>query len=68
MQQNNQLKLNMERQKAIRAERDALLAELSAVRQHENVANDKISQFENKTRINHVHNTSIVSHVLDFDA
>ena len=52
----------------MRAERDALLAELGVVRQHENIANDQLSQFENQNKIKHVHNASIVSHALDFEA
>ena len=68
MQQNNQLKLNMERQKAMRAERDALLAELGVVRQHENIANDQLSQFENQNKIKHMQNASIASHAFDFEA
>ena len=46
----------MERQKAIRAERDALLAELGVVKRHENMANEQINQFENQNKINHMHN------------
>ena len=44
------------------------MAELGVVRQHENVANDQISQLENQHKINHMHNTSVVSHALYFDA
>ena len=67
--QNNQLKLNLQQQQAIRAERDALLAELSTARQGENYANDQISQLEQEQKVSPGHNYSVsaISHAIDAD-